>query len=406
MERIRQAVDAQQKHIENEKREKKAEKKIKKAAKKEKKEKRKKRTRSASSSDSDSDDRHGSADDNRYIISNSSRANIRYQDDNLSKNDESWRMPSNNNRERNEDLPDKASRNRRNKSSCSKDRDSRNQSKDDKYYQSRNNSIDRKQNHDEVSRDNRSRSRDRDNRIHKREDKYEKSRNNGSNQYRNTNRGINRSRSRDRNNIRESRDNKYYQSRDATSDQYKNKNHNEVKIDKDDARSIHDRRDEGRCEQINNNENKKYGLQSKKDCSDNVDRRDKNHLGPNLRLLAKKAGDSRLEQAARNRPRENVKKLTDGERAERIKQMELDATSNDDHRLQRILAAISRNSDEKGEKPVDDEASFLKTMRTEVYITNDITMGERLQQNKHYNQKGSDLDSSGFMKKSQNKYQT
>jgi hypothetical protein len=118
-------------------------------------------------------------------------------------------------------------------------------------------------------------------------------------------------------------------------------------------------------------------------------------------LVAKRAEEERLEHAARNRPRENVKKLTEEEKAERVRQMESDAGANDDKRLQRLkgLTSTSNILDKKEEQLAEGEASFLKSMRSEVYISDGTTMGERLQQNKHYTQKGTELDSSGFMKK-------
>jgi hypothetical protein len=147
---------------------------------------------------------------------------------------------------------------------------------------------------------------------------------------------------------------------------------------------------------------KKYGLLGRKlkdeskSSDDNGDR-----TGPKLALLQKRAEENRLEQAARNKPRENVKQLSESEKQERIRQMEADARTNDDHRLQRISGGRSSNKVEKEEeKPQGEgEATFMKDMRTEVYVTNETTMEERLHQNKFYNQRGTDLDSSGFLKK-------
>jgi hypothetical protein len=147
---------------------------------------------------------------------------------------------------------------------------------------------------------------------------------------------------------------------------------------------------------------KKYGLLDRKlkDESKNI-KESGDHRGPKLALLEKRAEENRLEQAARNKPRENVKKLSEGEKQERIRQMEVDARTNDNHRLQRISGGrTSSKVSEKEEKPLGEgEASFMKSMRTDVYVTNETTMEERLNQNKFYNQRGTDLDSSGFLKK-------
>ena len=157
--------------------------------------------------------------------------------------------------------------------------------------------------------------------------------------------------------------------------------------------------DESRSKPTDKGENKKYGLQdrgsqSELKSSNGVNRE---HLGPSKALLAKKEEEDNISRASKNKPRENIKKLTDNEREERIKQMESDANMNNDKRLQRIQSISTNKEDDKIE--LNSEASFLNSMRTEVYITNETTMKDRLQQNKHYMQKGSDLDSAGFMKK-------
>ena len=108
-----------------------------------------------------------------------------------------------------------------------------------------------------------------------------------------------------------------------------------------------------------------------------------------------------------------MKRLTEEERQARVRQMEIDALSVGERRMQRHTVTGSSGSAEgtlAGEKGVRDGeaadstnqnhgASFLKSMRSEVYSAEHATMGERLQQNKHYTQKGTDLDSSGFMKR-------
>ena len=146
-------------------------------------------------------------------------------------------------------------------------------------------------------------------------------------------------------------------------------------------------------------ENKKYGLLGRDGQSDPTtsNRVSGGHLGPSLSLLAKRAEEDNLSKASRNKPRENVKIISDVERKERIRQMEEDASTNSDMRLRRIQSSHSNIEDEKVDLKA--EASFLNSLRTEVYITNETSMTDRLQQNKYYMQKGTDLDSSGFMKK-------
>ena len=141
---------------------------------------------------------------------------------------------------------------------------------------------------------------------------------------------------------------------------------------------------------------KKYGLQPNANSATSIT--DKTQIGPSVSLLAKKAEEDRMYKASKNKPRENVKKLTDEERAERIRQMELDASDSSNRRLQRVHGSQPSIAEEKSET-TSVEAPFLSSMRTEVYITSETTIKDRLQQNKHYMQKSSDLDSLNFIKR-------
>ena len=141
---------------------------------------------------------------------------------------------------------------------------------------------------------------------------------------------------------------------------------------------------------------KKYGLLSKGD--DEVKSSSKDYMGPSLALLSKKAEEERLEKLSKNKPRENVKNLTDEEREARIKQMESDATHNNDSRQRKVESTLPQKHDAKDD-PANEEASFIKSMRSEVYVTSNTSMKDRLDQNRHYVQKGNDLDSAGFLKR-------
>jgi flagellum-specific peptidoglycan hydrolase FlgJ len=141
---------------------------------------------------------------------------------------------------------------------------------------------------------------------------------------------------------------------------------------------------------------KKYGLLVKGNGSTGNSQKD--GVGPSIHLLAKKADEEKREKESRNKPRENVKKLTAEEREERIRQMESDASEINTNRLERVHRSQTAVVD-KDEKPLNEEATFINSMRTEVYVTDGTSMTERLQQNRHYIQKGSDLDSAGFIKK-------
>lgn len=140
---------------------------------------------------------------------------------------------------------------------------------------------------------------------------------------------------------------------------------------------------------------KKYGL-VKGGINPNKDRA---HLGPNMDLLKKKLAEEQAIQAARNRPRETVQHLSEEDRLARVRQMESDAGMNDERRMKRAHVGEGGVSEEGDGTGAGVGATFLKSMRTEVYTSEATTMGDRLQQNKHYTQKGADLDSSGFMKR-------
>ena len=126
-------------------------------------------------------------------------------------------------------------------------------------------------------------------------------------------------------------------------------------------------------------------------------------MGPKLDLLQKKLEVERAEQAARQRPKETVRHLSEEERLARIRQMEMDAGMNDERRMKRV--GEPRGAGGEGAADGDEVAgngagaAFLKSMRSEVYTSQAATMGDRLQQNKHYVQKGVDADSEGFLKR-------
>ena len=91
----------------------------------------------------------------------------------------------------------------------------------------------------------------------------------------------------------------------------------------------------------------------------------------------------------------NIKKLSEEEKLRRLNEMKNDATKNDTIRISRMLNSNSNKNDESNNK----NAVFLKDMRNEVYNTADISMKDRLDQNKHYTQRKSDLESENFLKK-------
>jgi hypothetical protein len=178
---------------------------------------------------------------------------------------------------------------------------------------------------------------------------------------------------------------------------------------------------------------KKWGLQYKSGRRDRdearAEERDIGHLGPRLDLLSQRAEREREEERARNRKieeaqnRDKIKGLSAEDRDKKLKEMLNDAAVNDTLRLTRHRGAGGNNNN-KGTAPhtataqdlgrreseshqsVDSvgggKASFLQSMRKEVYSADSSgasTIEERLSRNRHYFQKGSDLDSHGFMQR-------
>ena len=142
-------------------------------------------------------------------------------------------------------------------------------------------------------------------------------------------------------------------------------------------------------------------------------------MGPSEELLHRRREREQQELAARQalrNGREDVKRLSEQERLERVKQMQVDADHADRSRAHRLGGSGrsgSSNNNNKGEKQSnrDDEeerkadmrkknAAFLGDLRTEAYVQSyERGIQERLHQNRHYAQRSVDLNSDGFMRK-------
>ena len=118
--------------------------------------------------------------------------------------------------------------------------------------------------------------------------------------------------------------------------------------------------------------------------------------------MKKREEKNRQEQEAKlNRHREDVKKLTEKEKEERLRAMEHDASMHDESRFKRLSSEkIPSIEDQNRVSVVGDQvdATFLKEMRTEVYSTGVTSVVDRLNQNRHYVQKGRALESN-FMQR-------
>lgn len=166
---------------------------------------------------------------------------------------------------------------------------------------------------------------------------------------------------------------------------------------------------EGAREKPEDAENK-YGLLTKRGSADqggsdsHSRETSKNEfLGPRPEVLARKAEREQLESAARLKPKEDVKQLTEEERLRRLNDMQSNADVHDDMRVSRLTAKSSASTtarENEASGAGDSAGNFLHSMRSEVYNTASISMEDRISQNKHYTQRGMDLDSaSSFMRK-------
>lgn len=160
---------------------------------------------------------------------------------------------------------------------------------------------------------------------------------------------------------------------------------------------------------------KKYGLQGGGGHAKNSDG-EGGYLGPSRGLLDKKLQQEKDElsarQAAVSRARSGQnKKLTAEEKARKLAEMQQDASTHDQLRLQRQLEKRRGTGEREGnndDKEVADSSTgtaskgaFLSSMRNAVYnsSSSSASLGETMSRNKHYQQKGDDLDSHGFMKR-------
>lgn len=134
-----------------------------------------------------------------------------------------------------------------------------------------------------------------------------------------------------------------------------------------------------------------YGLlrRGEEECSG------RDYLGPRPELVAQRRERDAQEATAR-RPKEKAAPLTAEEKARRLAEMQRDAEVNDAMRLSRLVRPSEGAKEGRGKA----DPSFLQSMRSQVYTANDgATMEERLQQNRHYVQRASEMDSHGFMKR-------
>eukprot|EP01041_Mallomonas_annulata_P008703 gene8703-17984_t len=155
---------------------------------------------------------------------------------------------------------------------------------------------------------------------------------------------------------------------------------------------------------------KKYGLIKSGNSNDNGGGDKKyvqgsSDLGPNVELLNKKIEQKKLEEAKKYQRPSTKQNISEEEKLRRIKEMENDAKVHDELRLQQLRSHKTKQDQESKITSLEKEGGsstdvkFLTDIRVGVYNSGETTMEDRLKRNRHYQQKGTDLDTSGFMKK-------
>jgi hypothetical protein len=160
----------------------------------------------------------------------------------------------------------------------------------------------------------------------------------------------------------------------------------------------------------------------------NEQRRKAGDYGPKQELLAKKREEEAKQETERKLKLQQSRtsgfsnQLSAEEKEKRLRAMMTDAEVNDEMRLHRhrpgskatttaptadVTAAaggIGGDNDD-GHEPTAKgiaKGTFLQSLRSEVYTSETTAsngMEDRMRRNRHYYQKGLDLDSEGFMKK-------
>lgn len=189
--------------------------------------------------------------------------------------------------------------------------------------------------------------------------------------------------------------------RDDDSDRRHNNGHDDFHHDKRIRHDKDNHEDGGRAH------DSRYGLiKGKSNNRTRGDEGDKSsYLGPNPNLVDQKSKDEKQKEDLKYKGRGHGSNkrldITDEERQNRLKQMEQDAIMNDELMVQRMLSARGSkdSSNEAATEKRNEGASFLRSMRSEVYNSNGNTVEARLHENRNYVQRGSDLDSHGFMKR-------
>ena len=150
---------------------------------------------------------------------------------------------------------------------------------------------------------------------------------------------------------------------------------------------------------LDGNTKQKYGLIKGKESQT---KNSQTYFGPNPELLAlKEAENNKKVNELKNRGRNDLKSLSEGERLKRLSEMQKDAEMYDSVRDVRIHdeIKIKQNESVNDVTNLKQSATFIKDMRDEVYIKSNDKIEDRLKQNRHYMQKETDIEKHGFLKR-------
>ena len=111
---------------------------------------------------------------------------------------------------------------------------------------------------------------------------------------------------------------------------------------------------------------------------------------------------AQAEKGASRRDRVNeLSTLSESEKKRRLEEMMATAGEVDRQRLNRVDQAKGRDAAELDQPMATTRVGaplFLDKMQRDTYSRSALKLEERLHQNRHYNQKGSSLDSAGFIR--------
>lgn len=125
-------------------------------------------------------------------------------------------------------------------------------------------------------------------------------------------------------------------------------------------------------------------------------------LGPNAALLAKKKAEVAMKEETDRQKRARsggAKGISEEDRRRRLMEMERDAAMYDQQRSTKITREKRSYEKEVNSNSNSKDGTFLSDMRSGVYNNAETSMEDRLKRNRHYQQRSSDLDSQGFLKK-------